>query len=132
MDNMHTYTEYTFPNGNTIKCTVAFRFLPKLREQNKRIYTKLNHALINGVEELLETAYILYGSYLCKELQIMKKLLILLLTLTLCTVLFACGGDTPCTEHVDADGNGKCDVCDTTVDPSGSEGGTTYTRHNTI
>lgn len=65
MDNMHTYTEYTFPNGEKIKCTVAFRFLPKLREENKRIYTKLNHALINGVEELLETAYILYGSYLC-------------------------------------------------------------------
>ena len=65
MDNMHTYTEYTFPGGNTIKCTVAFRFLPKLREQNKRIYTKLNHALIKGVEELLETAYILYGAYLC-------------------------------------------------------------------
>lgn len=65
MDNMHTYTEYTFPNGNTIKCTVAFRFLPKLKEQNKRIYTKLNHALINGVEELLDTAYILYGSYMC-------------------------------------------------------------------
>ncbi len=65
MDNMHTYTEYTFPGGETIKCTVAFRFLPKLREHNKRIYTKLNHALINGVDELLETAYILYGSYLC-------------------------------------------------------------------
>lgn len=65
MDKMHTYTEYTFPGGDTIKCTVAFKFLPQLREQNKRIYTKLNHALINGVEELLETAYILYGSYLC-------------------------------------------------------------------
>ena len=65
MDKMHTYTEYTFPGGETIKCTVAFRFLPKLREQNKRIYAKLNHALINGVEELLETAYILYGAYLC-------------------------------------------------------------------
>ncbi len=65
MENKHTYTEYTFPSGETIKCTVAFKYLPKLREQNKRIYTKLNHALINGVEELLETAYILYGSYLC-------------------------------------------------------------------
>lgn len=65
MDNMHTYTEYTFPSGEKIKCTVAFKYLPKLREQNKRIYTKLNHALINGIEELLETAYILYGAYLC-------------------------------------------------------------------
>ena len=65
MDNMHTYTEYTFPSGEKVKCTVGFKYLPKLREQNKRIYGKLNHALINGIEELLETAYILYGSYLC-------------------------------------------------------------------
>ena len=62
----------------------------------------------------------------------MKKLLILLLTLTLCMALFACGGDTPCTEHVDADGNGKCDVCDTTVDPSGSEGGAGSTGEDLV
>ena len=55
----------------------------------------------------------------------MKKIFILLLTLTLCLSLFACGGDTdPCTEHVDADANGKCDNCDAAVEPEGgSEGG---------
>ena len=47
------------------------------------------------------------------------------MTLTLCLALFACGGDTdPCTEHVDADANGKCDNCDAAVEPEGgSEGG---------
>ena len=65
MENKHTYTEYSFPNGQTIKCTVAFKYLPKLREQNKRIYSKLNHGLINGIEELMETVYILDGAYLC-------------------------------------------------------------------
>ena len=42
----------------------------------------------------------------------MKKILITILALTLCLALFACGGggDT-CTEHVDADANGKCDNC---------------------
>ena len=56
----------------------------------------------------------------------MKKLLVLLLALTLCFALIACGGDTPCTEHVDADANGKCDNCDATVEPQGGEqeGGT--------
>ena len=53
----------------------------------------------------------------------MKKLLILLLTLTLCTVLFACGGDTPCTEHVDTDANGRCDNCDANVEPQGGDEG---------
>ena len=49
----------------------------------------------------------------------MKRLLILLLALTLCFALIACGGDTPCTEHVDADQNGKCDNCDAIVEPQG-------------
>ena len=44
----------------------------------------------------------------------MKKLLLLLLCFALaasCLALTACGGDTTCTEHVDADANGKCDNC---------------------
>ena len=52
----------------------------------------------------------------------MKKLLVILLALTLCFALFACGGDTPCTEHVDADKNGKCDLCGADVEPE-DEGG---------
>ena len=54
----------------------------------------------------------------------MKKLLILFLVLTLGLALVACGGDTdPCTQHVDADANGKCDNCDATVEPEGNGGG---------
>ena len=53
----------------------------------------------------------------------MKKIFLLILTLTLCLALFACGGggDT-CTEHVDADANGKCDNCDAAVEPEGNGG----------
>lgn len=54
----------------------------------------------------------------------MKKLFTVFLIITLCLALFACGGDTdPCTEHTDADGNGKCDVCDATVEPAGGDEG---------
>ena len=55
----------------------------------------------------------------------MKKILILFLVLTLGLALVACGGgDDPCTEHVDADSNGKCDKCDAAVEPDdgGDEG----------
>jgi D-alanyl-D-alanine carboxypeptidase len=47
----------------------------------------------------------------------MKKLITLFLLLTLCLALVACGGpeDPACTEHTDADKNGKCDVCDADV-----------------
>ncbi len=58
----------------------------------------------------------------------MKKLLVLLLALTLCFTLAACGGgDDPCTEHVDANSDGKCDNCDAAVEPDESNGGTTPT-----
>ena len=67
----------------------------------------------------------------------MKKLLLVLLALSLVFALAACKKDctehvdenkdgkcdvceaeveVPCTEHVDADKNGKCDVCDATVE----------------
>ena len=54
----------------------------------------------------------------------MKKILVLFLVLTLGLALVACGGSDPCTEHVDADSNGKCDVCDAAVEPDdgGDEG----------
>ena len=52
----------------------------------------------------------------------MKKLLILFLVLTLGFALVACGGgDDPCTEHVDANSDGKCDKCEAAVEPD--EGG---------
>ncbi len=51
----------------------------------------------------------------------MKKILLLLLCLALMistvALMTACGGDdTTCTEHTDADSNGKCDNCDATVE----------------
>ncbi len=49
----------------------------------------------------------------------------LLLVLSLGLALVACGGgNDPCTEHVDADSNGKCDKCDAAVEPDdgGDEG----------
>ena len=50
----------------------------------------------------------------------MKKIFLLLLCLALAissaVIMTACGDD-PCTEHVDADKNGKCDNCDADVKP---------------
>ena len=58
----------------------------------------------------------------------MKKYLLLiislLLVLTLGIALASCGEEpTACTEHTDADGNGKCDTCDAAVEPEGNGGG---------
>ena len=53
----------------------------------------------------------------------MKKIIVLLLVLTLGLALIACGGETPCTEHIDADANGKCDNCGATVEPEGGDEG---------
>ena len=65
MESKNTYKEYKFPNGETIKLTVAFCWLLKLREKNKRIYEKLNNGILNGVSEMVDAAYVLYGAYLC-------------------------------------------------------------------
>lgn len=66
MENKNTYREYKFPSGETIKCTVAFKFLLKLREQNKKIYKKVNDGILNGIgEDLFDSVSILYGAYIC-------------------------------------------------------------------
>lgn len=65
MENKLTYKEYTLSNGETIKCTVAFSLLLKLRTQNKRVYDELNAVLINGLKEVMDAANALYGAYLC-------------------------------------------------------------------
>jgi len=55
----------------------------------------------------------------------LKKILFILLTLTLAISLFACGGgDDPCKTHSDENEDGKCDKCGETVKqetPSASE-----------
>ena len=51
-------------------------------------------------------------------------ILAIMLVLTIGMSLVACGPDTSCTEHVDADANGKCDICEGDVTPpAGDEGG---------
>lgn len=65
MENKCTFTEYTFPNGEKVKCTVAFIFLLKLREKNERIYKILNNCILNGMNDMTEAVYVLYGAYLC-------------------------------------------------------------------
>ena len=57
-----------------------------------------------------------------------KKIAVILLCLTLAFSLFACGEEEPpinadeaCKEHVDADKNGKCDVCNAALDLDGEK-----------
>ena len=52
-----------------------------------------------------------------------RTLILLLLSLSIIFSLLSCGGDGACTEHTDANRDGKCDICDATVEPSGDEGG---------
>ncbi len=53
------------------------------------------------------------------------KILALLLTLMLCLAVFACGNDSQCTEHTDANSDGKCDVCGASTTPDEPEKGDT-------
>jgi hypothetical protein len=50
-----------------------------------------------------------------------SKIFIILLALLLIFSLVACGGDMPCTEHVDEDEDGICDECEDVIE--GDDGG---------
>ena len=58
-----------------------------------------------------------------KMSRILAFALTLVMLFTCAAPLTSCGGNGECTEHVDADSNGKCDNCDTTMPSGGGEGG---------
>ena len=61
-----------------------------------------------------------------KQRNLRLVILAILLALTVGFSLVSCGGDdTTCTEHVDADANGKCDSCDAPVENGGGGGDVT-------
>ncbi len=61
-----------------------------------------------------------------KKMSRILALALALVMLVACAApLTSCKGPDECTEHVDADSNGKCDNCDATVTPDGGDGGTT-------
>lgn len=65
MENKFTFKEYKFPNGETVKCTVCFAMLTQLRAADKKLYDVVNDGLLRGVDDLVLSAEILYGAYLC-------------------------------------------------------------------
>ncbi len=71
---------------------------------------------------------ILYRSLLSDRSETAMKSIIrifavMLLVLVLCLTACTGGGDTVCTEHTDADKDGRCDICDAAVEPEqGTDG----------
>ncbi len=58
-----------------------------------------------------------------------RALLLLFVSISILCLLISCGGgNDPCTEHVDANADGRCDACDAVVEPDdGDEGDGTET-----
>jgi hypothetical protein len=50
-----------------------------------------------------------------------KRIILLILAFALVFSLASCGGDTECTEHTDANTDGKCDTCGAEVEIPGGD-----------
>ncbi len=59
--------------------------------------------------------------------KILSLVLALSMVLSLGLILASCGGDTECTEHTDANSDGKCDTCGAAVETEGGDDKTAYT-----
>lgn len=59
--------------------------------------------------------------------KILSLVLALSMVLALGLILASCGGNTECTEHTDANTDGKCDTCGAEVETPGGEDKTAYT-----
>lgn len=66
------HTEIEFQTGQKAALALNFPAMYALRAKNKEQYAKLNSVLIHGTKDILDSCTILYGAYLCANLDTPK------------------------------------------------------------
>lgn len=61
----NTYIDIELETGETVKATLAYIHLLHLRNHNKEAYDRYNKIMTKGVQDELDSIYILYVAYLC-------------------------------------------------------------------
>lgn len=55
-------------NGEQVNMTLNMYALYQLKQQRKGLYTRINHILMKGAEDVIDNATVLYCGYLCANL----------------------------------------------------------------
>jgi len=61
--------KYKMFDGTTVEMSLSMILLYRLRAKNKKAYENVSKLLTNGPKEVIEIAEILYGAYLCANLE---------------------------------------------------------------
>lgn len=56
---------YEMENGEEVEMSLSFGKLMWLNSENKELYHKVNKVLARGMDDVLETATVLYAAYYC-------------------------------------------------------------------
>ena len=60
-------------NGEQVPMTLNMYALYQLKQQKKGLYTRINHILMKGAEDVIDNATVLYCGYLCANLETLEQ-----------------------------------------------------------
>lgn len=62
------YTEYEMSDGTVVNMSLAMILLYKAKQKNPEVYNSVSKFLTKGGEDIIETAMLLHGAYICANL----------------------------------------------------------------
>lgn len=60
-------------NGEQVPMTLNMYALYQLKQRKKGLYTRINHILMKGAEDVIDNATVLYCGYLCANLETLDQ-----------------------------------------------------------
>lgn len=61
----HTFYDFELETGETVKLTLTYYFLLKLKNGHKDVYEKYNKVMTKGPQDEFDNITLLYTAYLC-------------------------------------------------------------------
>lgn len=61
----NTHIEFELADGSTVKLTLTYWLLAKLKGCRKDAYARYNEVMVKGAKEELDNIVVLYAAYLC-------------------------------------------------------------------
>jgi hypothetical protein len=65
---MNTFETLELNNGESIKLTLNFARLLKIKNDNKEKYEKYNNVILNGTKDIFDMIDVIYIAYLCANI----------------------------------------------------------------
>lgn len=68
MEAKNTFVDIELENGETVKATLTFYYLLKLKNMNRGLYERYNKVMTKGPQDEFDNITLLYAAYMCAQI----------------------------------------------------------------